>query len=395
MKYTAMAGDAFAFFRGTCHLFWEDWSHPRALERAPLAWICGDLHLQNFGTFRGDNRLTYFDINDFDDATLAPCTYDAVRLATSILLAGAEVRVPAPRLGALAATFVDAYAGALARGRAGWIERDTARGMVRRLLQSLERRKRVMLLDKRTYRRGNRRRILLDGQHALPASRVDRRKVLGLLAQLPEDITRPKRFYAVRDVARRVSGIGSLGVERYVVLIEGMGSPDRNYLLDVKRALPSAVRAALRGRPPRFASEADRVIAVQHRLQAVSPALLHPLTHGEETFVLRELGPREDRVPLRTADGRRKPLEGVVRTMGCVLAWDHLRASGRQGAAVADALIAFGRDRTWRRQLLAYARRYAARVRADHQTFRRAWRRVAAPALTPGAVRRSRPVASG
>jgi len=44
-------------------------------------------------------------------------------------------------------------------------------------------------------------------------------------------------------VARRIAGTGSLGVERYVLLIEGKGSPDGNYLLDLKQALPAVLRA--------------------------------------------------------------------------------------------------------------------------------------------------------
>jgi uncharacterized protein (DUF2252 family) len=45
----------------------------------------------------------------------------------------------------------------------------------------------------------------------------------------------------VLDIGRRIAGTGSLGVERYVVLVEGKGSPDRNYLLDIKEAKPSAM----------------------------------------------------------------------------------------------------------------------------------------------------------
>jgi len=73
LKYRAMAKSAFAFFRGTCHLFWEDWAGGGILDRAPVAWACGDLHFENFGAFKGDNRLDYFDLNDFDESALAPC----------------------------------------------------------------------------------------------------------------------------------------------------------------------------------------------------------------------------------------------------------------------------------------------------------------------------------
>ncbi|EGW22269.1 Protein of unknown function DUF2252 [Methylobacter tundripaludum SV96] len=76
MKYCAMRTDAFAFLRGTCHLFYQDWPANSPLNDAPSAWICGDLHLENFGSFKGENRLTYFDINDFDEAALAPATWE-------------------------------------------------------------------------------------------------------------------------------------------------------------------------------------------------------------------------------------------------------------------------------------------------------------------------------
>lgn len=45
MKYAGMAESAFAFLRGTCHLFWQDWPRKSPLDDAPLGWICGDLHL--------------------------------------------------------------------------------------------------------------------------------------------------------------------------------------------------------------------------------------------------------------------------------------------------------------------------------------------------------------
>ncbi|MEJ0083778.1 MAG: DUF2252 family protein [Puia sp.] len=72
VKYNLMEGDAFRFFRGTNHLFFEDLASHNPLPPSPISWLCGDLHLENFGSFKGDNRLVYFDVNDFDDALLGP-----------------------------------------------------------------------------------------------------------------------------------------------------------------------------------------------------------------------------------------------------------------------------------------------------------------------------------
>src|ERR1041384_4397818 len=84
-KYTAMRSDPFVFFRGAAHLFWEDWAARHAdLPPSPLVWACGDLHPENFGSSPGDTRLVYFDLNDFDEAALAPATADLTRLLTSL-----------------------------------------------------------------------------------------------------------------------------------------------------------------------------------------------------------------------------------------------------------------------------------------------------------------------
>ena len=74
MKYHNMRRDAFVFLRGTCHLFYARLPSHTLFQRAPLAWCCGDMHLENFGSYKADNRLVYFDINDFDEAALAPLT---------------------------------------------------------------------------------------------------------------------------------------------------------------------------------------------------------------------------------------------------------------------------------------------------------------------------------
>src|SRR6185503_17289045 len=83
LKYKALRSSAFSFLRGTCHLFWSQ--VPRVFWRSavPLAWTCGDLHLENFGCYKGDDRQVYFDMNDFDESAIAPCICDTTRMLTS------------------------------------------------------------------------------------------------------------------------------------------------------------------------------------------------------------------------------------------------------------------------------------------------------------------------
>jgi uncharacterized protein (DUF2252 family) len=143
LKYRAMRASPFAFLRGTCHLFYDRLPRGGVFKSAPSVWACGDLHLENFGSYRGDNGLVYFDINDFDEAALAPASWDLVRLLASLCISADRLDVgtaSARTAGTLCQRLLDGYASALAQGKAYWVERDTAQGLVRELLDGLRQR---------------------------------------------------------------------------------------------------------------------------------------------------------------------------------------------------------------------------------------------------------------
>jgi uncharacterized protein (DUF2252 family) len=180
-------------------------------------------------------------------------------------------------------------------------------------------------------------------------------------------------FYEVLDVARRIAGTGSLGLDRFVMLVRGKGSPDGNYLLDLKRAMASALAPRLKVPQPPWSTEAHRVVAAQLRLQAVSAAFLHPVVVGASPYVLRGLQAEEDRVDLGRS--RRSPgdLGRVVETMARIVAWAQLRSAGRQGSAIADELIDFAGRVKWKTKLLAESETCALQVRRDAATFDEAY----------------------
>jgi uncharacterized protein (DUF2252 family) len=371
LKYEAMAADPFAFFRATDHLFYDRLAITGALRSAPRVWICGDLHFENFGSFEGENGLTYFDVNDFDEACLAPCTWDVARFLASLLVCGAPA--------SLAKRFVDEYAKALANGHAGWIERETAKGPVRALLDAVRDPERKAVLDKRAPLGPRGRRLKVDevptaNSKAIPISPKRRRGVERALAKHARTTEHPERF-EVLDVADGVSGTGALGLDHYVVLTRGKGSPDKNWLLSMKAAVPSAPASRARGRQPSVRDEAERVVACQLRLQAASPRHLAALSIDGAGYVLSEFHPSEDGIELRECARRPKDLKRAVVDMARLTAWAHLRASGRRGAESADALEAFGRETRWRVEATRQARAAAATARGDWRAFRQAWDR--------------------
>ena len=88
LKHKVIAEAPFPFMRGTFYRWIEAWPVVcREWSRATSVAAVGDLHIENFGTWRDvDGRLAW-GVNDFDEAHVLPFTIDLVRLATSALLA--------------------------------------------------------------------------------------------------------------------------------------------------------------------------------------------------------------------------------------------------------------------------------------------------------------------
>jgi uncharacterized protein (DUF2252 family) len=377
-KFALMAADPFSFFRGSCHLFYEDLAatHSAAIHQTPPVWICGDLHWQNFGSFKGEDglrptgghRLVYFDINDFDEGCLAPCNWEIARFITSLFVATAITGFDPPDTKTLAQQFLDAYTTELRGGKSRTIHRETAKGVVGDLLEDLRDRDRAKFLAERTTRK--RQLKIIDGKTE-PIDPALKTAIAEALNQWASHQPDPE-FYKVHDIVHRIAGNGSLGLARYLILVEGKGSPDRHYLLDLKAARSSAIPTPLT--QPNWPSEADRIIAIQDRWQESAPDRLHSLTIDTQPFVLRELQPSADKVDVTQLRGKPKRLTKLVETMAQITAWGQLRSSGRERSAIADELINFAQAANlWQPDLLDYAEGDAAQVAADYAGFRQAW----------------------
>ncbi|MBW4539898.1 MAG: DUF2252 domain-containing protein [Myxacorys chilensis ATA2-1-KO14] len=373
LKYKAMTKNAFVFLRGTCHLFYQDLPVD-ILAKAPHVWICGDLHFQNFGSFKGDDRLVYFDVNDFDEALLAPCTWDITRFLTSVLVGAHTLKVNDEDAQDLCKCFLNTYTAALETGKSSAVHCATATGLVQDLLEHLTTRNRQQFLDERTDLKKKTRSLKLIPEKTFAVSDAEREAITTLINTWASHQPNPN-FFKVLDVAHRIAGTGSLGLERYIILVEGDSSPEENYLLDLKAARSSSLQPYAPQPQPTWNSEAERITAIQFRFQESAPALLNPLKLDGKSFVLRELQPTADRVDLDQWNGKLKRLKKVVQTMAGVTAWGQLRSSGRQESAIADDLIAFAQDAaSWHPIVLDYARSYASRVEADYQIFEAAWK---------------------
>lgn len=83
-KHERMAGDAFEFMRATFYRWVQLWDdNAGALGDAPTVLAVGDLHTDNFGTWRDLEGRLVWGINDFDEAYRLPYAVDLARLAQS------------------------------------------------------------------------------------------------------------------------------------------------------------------------------------------------------------------------------------------------------------------------------------------------------------------------
>ncbi|PZV14346.1 MAG: DUF2252 domain-containing protein [Pseudanabaena sp.] len=377
-KYAYMHEDKenpFVFFRATCRLFYEDLPITSWFKKAPLVWICGDLHVENFGNYKADNRHVYFDVNDFDEAVLAPCTWEIARLLTSIFVASETFAVEQKISENLCQQFLNAYTQAISEGKAYWMGADTAPQVIEDLLSRKTQVKRRELLEERTVldQDKQRRSLKIDFKKAQPISDQQRQKVESFMEVFSAQQPNPK-FFKLLDVAQRIAGKGSLGIERYVLLVEGKGSPDDNYLLDLKKALPSALAPYIIWEQPKWVSQAERIVSIQKRLQAIPIAFLHSVNIGRDSFVLRELQSTQsptDRLKIENWDRKLPHSEALMQSLGQVVAWSHLRSSGRQGSAITDQLIDFASKSKWKTETMEYARAYSRQVHQDWHEFSR------------------------
>jgi uncharacterized protein (DUF2252 family) len=366
-KFRRMAQGPFEFFRGTNFLFAQAWPELRPSEPGPSIWLCGDLHLENFGAFPTDDGDFCFDINDFDDAIVGPCSLDLLRCATSTLLAAESWRLtPTQGIGMVLA-FLDSYRHHIVDGEdaapegeaqpelegIGELVDATRRGSPHEMLEQFAKQKRGawrIRECKRVRRAG-------DKSAALVREAIETVSSGGL---------------RVLDVARRDSGIGSLGLRRFIVLAEEAGAPEP-VLLALKESAPSAVAAFADRLMPDFANNAERAVAAQRAMQVRPAARLQALTIAERPYRMRTMIPDENRSCMKRLQKRPARLHAAVAAAGRLTARAQLRGSQVAGKDFSKELRIWARSPALE-SVLARAVRLADAIQRDFAIYRQAYR---------------------
>lgn len=286
-KHAAMAGGPFIFLRGTFYRWCQVW--PVTCDRltdAPVVPSVGDLHIENFGTWRDNEGRLVWGVNDVDEACRLPYTNDLVRLATSATLAARHGRLDREAR-ALCDAILDGYTSAIERGGRAFVLAERRQWLRRLALNEL--RDPVIYWAK---------------FDTLPLAKGD----------VPHPILRralPSANLAYRVVSR-VAGVGSLGRRRVVALAMCEGA---RIAREAKSRLPSGLVWATGRLSLGVSSEKLIARAVRAR---------DPFLHFHQHWIVRRLAPDCSRIELSDLP-RARDEEKLLRAMGAETANMHVR----------------------------------------------------------------------
>ena len=331
-KHAAMTQSPFAFLRATFYRWAQRW--PKTcpdLAAAPPVLAVGDLHVENFGTWRDSEGRLIWGVNDFDEASTIAYTNDLVRLATSANLACQEKQLTV-KPGEACEAVLEGYRTHLERKGEPFVL-DDRHTKLRAMAQS----------DLRAPG------PFWEKLHGLPTLKkgVPASAIEALEHMLPEMGLRYR-------VAHRVAGLGSLGHERYVALAEWRGG---HVAREAKALVPSAWLWAGRARGP-----------VEILYQAITNRAVRcpdPTLQVQGQWIVRRLAPDCSAIALDSLPTRRDELH-LLAAMGAEAANIHLGSSNAPAAVRRDLE---GRTPIW---LRAAAEAMTEALLKDWETWKQA-----------------------
>jgi hypothetical protein len=320
-KHRLMRRDAFTFLRATYYRFAERLPAvcPQLVD-APAVVAVGDLHVENFGTWRDREGRLVWGISDLDEGDRLPYTSDLARLAASALLAGdaGHLRLEPALVGQ---AILAGYTRGIAGGAAPMVLAERRRWLAAAIAPALP--------EPRAF-----------WQHLAELPVVSARLPAAARAALAS--VSPGRGWR-HTLHRRVAGVGSLGRPRLVALGDWQGGLVAR---ELKALAPPATRWLSGRRSPQ------------------PPRVRHgdPWAAEQEAWLAQRLAPDTIKLDLAGLD-RKRTDQRLLSAMGRETARLHLR-SQRSPQAILDDLSARRDD--W---LAGAAEQLARDTQADYHTW--------------------------
>ena len=392
VRHGRMLVSPFAYYRGAALPMAADLASMRS--SGLRVQLCGDAHLSNFGAFASPERRLVFDLNDFDETLPGPFEWDVKRLVASMAVAGRDNGLGTKKRRRVALAAAAAYRTAMREFAAMsilnvWyahfdvedalarLKSDMPKKAVRRAETQMAKartRDSTQALAKLTTAKDGRRQIISDPPLIVPleelAGHLDvdavyrflRRLFTGYTRTLPAYQRRLVERFTLARAARKVVGVGSVGTETWILLME----PDDGLeplLLQAKQAQRS-VLAGYAGESE-YRNQGERVVTGQHLMQAVSdiflgwqPAAL-PGRRPADFYYIRQL--RDWKYSVDIEGMKAAAMTGYGRMCG----WTLARAHARTGDRIAIAAYLGGSDK-FDQAVADFGETYADQNERDH-----------------------------
>ena len=350
LKWRALRESPFGFYRGTCHLFAEDFNKLYKYKPRVKSWICGDLHFENFGSYKGENGLVYFDLNDFDESILASPEPEVCRFLTSIIVAAGQMKIAGIGLHKTLHDIMAAYVGTLQAGKALMLEEEVAHGEFKKYFEQVNSFDQQSFIAKRTYKEKGALLLKPDNVHFMSLDNSRKSAIYKGITSLLDNNDR-FRHLIFQDAAFRIAGTGSLGRERYCVLCYSK-KKGKHYMIDVKESRQSCYSNQIKVKQPHFKSEAERINNVAYMMQFNSPAFMASVNIDDKWFMVRELQRVSDKMTLADFGTDFSSFSAVAKQMAVLMAYAHIRSSGHMGSSTADELKQFARKKQWQKDII-------------------------------------------
>ncbi|QSQ24739.1 DUF2252 domain-containing protein [Pyxidicoccus parkwayensis] len=383
VRHERMAESNFAFLRGTPFVMASDLSRTRV--SGLRSQLCGDAHLANFGLFGTPERRLIFDLNDFDETLPGPFEWDVKRLAASCVVVSRRNGLGCGRKAARHA--VRAYRRMMrelapqgllevwSRGvDAKQFVRDCSSpdGLAKQAVEKALRHTSAHAVEKLTEERDGQRHLAYQPPLLFPLAAVKmgisaaelrrrmKRLAVGYLSSLDGAMRDLCLRYRQREWGFKVVGVGSVGLQAYVVFCEGNGADDP-LVLQVKEAQASVLEPYVG--PSGFRGHGERVVVGQKRMQAVSDLFLGwTEVEGMGAFYVRQL--RDMKGSLDVEKMESDVLLEYSESCGATLARAHARTG--DAAAIAGYL---GSSTCFDEAVADFACAYADQMDEDYGRF--------------------------
>jgi len=410
-KYRAMKKSPSQFYRGTAHLYYSDLSNgtitvPGAWKTQPNIniWLSGDFHTQNIGYSDDKTSKVVFDLNDTDESYIGPFYWDLIRFSSSLYLLTDEISnthlgdesnfsYAASEQEKLVTYFLQTYQDTLQSVNGNKdetnIEIDKSylqSGFIRDKLRDLQEKTQADLLKKWTIKTSSRRRFDATSANLAPVTNEERTKIVNNWTYYIHTLSstfvasKNRNYFTIKDSARRLhSGLGSLGVDKYYVLIEGdSSSQDNDQILEVKeQRLPSLFKegsASVSQYNRWFANHAQRTVSANKALGIKIDEHLGVIVFDSKSFRVKRIPPC--RYGFEIADfSSKSDVNDFVTYAAKALALAHARADMDYNPTYIDynfeqaslaAIVAWPQFKTTVNSL---SEGYYQQVLADHEMF--------------------------